>query len=79
MAFAPQIIIPHSPRKDADYLAGFRHEPVSIDRLAMRTGLTAEQLSSMLLILELEGRVFSLPNGCFQLTLDVKNGVVSKE
>jgi DNA processing protein len=64
--------------KDPDYaklLESLGHDPVSIDRLANRSGLTAEQLSSMLLILELEERVNSLPNGCFQLTKDV----VSKE
>jgi len=64
--------------KDPDYaklLDALGHDPLSIDRLAERSGLTAEQLSSMLLILELEGRVNSLPNGCFQLTQDV----VSKE
>jgi DNA processing protein len=63
---------------DPDYailLESMGNDPVSIERLAGRSGLTAEQLSSMLLILELEGRVYSLPNGCFQQTQDV----VSKE
>lgn len=39
------------------------HDPVSIDRLADSSGLTIDQLSSMLLILELEGRVEKLPGG----------------
>ncbi|MGI9292211.1 MAG: DNA-processing protein DprA [Gammaproteobacteria bacterium] len=68
--------------KDPDYaklLQSLSHDPVSVNRLAERSGLTAEQLSSMLLILELEGRVNSLPNGCFQLSLDINNDVVSKE
>ncbi len=33
------------------------HDPVGIDMLAERTGLTVEGLSAMLLVLELEGRV----------------------
>lgn len=33
------------------------HDPIDLDRLAERTGLTVEALSSMLLILELEGLV----------------------
>ena len=33
------------------------HDPTGIDRLASRTGLTAAELSSMLLVMELEGRV----------------------
>jgi DNA processing protein len=33
------------------------HDPTGIDRLVSRTGLTAAELSSMLLVMELEGRV----------------------
>jgi DNA processing protein len=33
------------------------HDPTGIDRLASRTGLTVAKLSSMLLVMELEGRV----------------------
>jgi DNA processing protein len=39
------------------------HDPVSIDELGKRSGLTIEQLSSMLLILELHGEVESLSGG----------------
>ncbi len=42
------------------------YDPVSVNQLAERSGLTAEQLSSMLLILELEGRVNTVPGGYFQ-------------
>lgn len=38
-------------------LAALGHDPVPIDRLVERTGLTVDALSSMLLVLELEGRV----------------------
>ena len=54
---------------NADYVTLLTHmgfDPVSIDVLATRSGLTAEELSSMLLILELQGRVFTLPGGRFQ-------------
>lgn len=40
-------------------------DPVSVDTLASRTALTAAELSSMLLILELDGRVVSVPGGGF--------------
>ncbi|MFT5506174.1 MAG: DNA processing protein [Gammaproteobacteria bacterium] len=39
------------------------YEPVNIDQLVERSGLTIEQLSSMLLILELNDHIQSLPGG----------------
>lgn len=57
---------------DEDYiklLTSMGHDPLSIDQLAERTGLTAGELSSMLLILELDGRVDTLPGGRFQQRL----------
>ena len=48
------------------------HDPVTIDTLARRSGLTAEELSSMLLILELQGSVEPLPGGRFQQTITRK-------
>jgi len=41
-------------------------EPVTIDTLGTTLGLTAAELYAMLLQLELEGRVASLPGGRFQ-------------
>jgi DNA processing protein len=38
-------------------------DPVGVDELGRRTGLTSAELSSMLLILELEGLVEALPGG----------------
>ena len=61
---------------DPDYakvLGAMGFDPVSINQLAERSGLTAEELSSMLLILELEGRVNSLPGGLFQQTKGVES------
>lgn len=46
--------------EDEDYKrlrAALGHDPVAIDVLAERTGLTVETLSSMLLLMELDGRV----------------------
>ncbi len=51
---------------DSDYerlLGLMGWDPVTIDTLIMRSGLTAEEVSSMLLILELEGRVEPLTGG----------------
>jgi DNA processing protein len=39
--------------------------PVGVDILAIRTGLPGELISSMLLVLELEGRIASYPGGQF--------------
>jgi DNA processing protein len=38
-------------------------DPITIDALVKRSGLTAEEVSSMILILELEGRIDSLTGG----------------
>ncbi len=43
------------------------HDPVEVDQLAKNSGLTIEQVSSMLLILELEGEVESHPGGRYSL------------
>ena len=43
------------------------HDPVSVDELAETSGLTIDQVSSMLLILELEGEVESLSGGRYSL------------
>ena len=43
------------------------HDPVTVDALANRSGLTIDQVSSMLLILELHGEVESLSGGRYSL------------
>ncbi|HEX5694561.1 MAG TPA: DNA-protecting protein DprA, partial [Arenimonas sp.] len=40
------------------------HDPTPVDELARRTGLTVAELSSMLLVMELDGRVVA-DNGRF--------------
>jgi DNA processing protein len=57
-----------APEPDGDYgklLAALAHDPSGVDGLAARTGLTAAEVSSMMLILELQGAVESLPGGRF--------------
>lgn len=54
---------------DADYqalLAALGDEAASLDQLTARSGLPVAALSSMLLLLELDGIVASLPGGRFQ-------------
>ncbi len=51
---------PGVPEEDEDYRrlrAALGHDPVPIDVLAQRTGLTVDTLSSMLILMELDGRV----------------------
>lgn len=47
-------------------LAVMGHDPVNVDFLCERAGLSAEQVASQLLRLELEGRVTALPGGLYQ-------------
>lgn len=47
-------------------LAAMGHDPVDVDALCARAGLTAEQVSAELLRLELDGRVAALPGGLYQ-------------
>ncbi len=59
---------PETPERDGDYLKlldALAYDPQNPDELAQKSGLTIEQVSSMLLILELEGDVESLPGGKF--------------
>ena len=53
-------------RDDPDYvllLDALGYDPQTPDELAEKSGLTIEQVSSMLLILELEGKIEPLPGG----------------
>lgn len=51
---------------DSGLLAHMGHDPVDVDSLCSRAGLSAEQVSSELLRLELDGRVTALPGGLYQ-------------
>jgi len=51
---------PGGPTQDADYQKLWKalgHDPTGMDQLVERTGLTPAELSSMLLLMELDGRV----------------------
>lgn len=53
---------------DAEYgqlLETIGYDPIQIDEIIAQSGLTAEAVSSMLLLLELEGYVSPAPGGCF--------------
>jgi len=51
---------------DGTLLAHMGHDPVDVDSLCLRAGMSAEQVSSELLRLELDGRVTVLPGGLYQ-------------
>jgi DNA processing protein len=51
---------------DSSLLAHMGHDPVDVDSLCSRAGMSAEQVSSELLRLELDGRVAALPGGLYQ-------------
>jgi len=63
---------PHTPRAlDKEYemlLDALGFEPATVDVLVARTHLPGESVASMLLILELEGRVAALPGGRYGRT-----------
>ena len=54
------------PPDHAGLLEIMGYDPISIDRLIQLSALTAEEVSSMLLIMELEGRVATLSGGFYQ-------------
>jgi DNA processing protein len=63
---------PPSSSRDADDLREFLNllrrigfEPIAIDTLVERSGLTAEQVSSMLVVLELHGHIASAPGSLY--------------
>ena len=45
------------------------HDPYSADEIAERSGLTIDQVSSMLLILELEGKIEKQSGGRYSLLI----------
>ena len=53
-------------RPDDGLLTHIGHDPVDVDALCSRAGMSAEQVSSELLRLELDGRITMLPGGLYQ-------------
>jgi DNA processing protein len=65
---SPTAASPEVPEPDPEYallLDALGYDPVSIDTLVRRSGLTIDAVSSMLLILELRGDVQAVPGGLF--------------
>ena len=54
------------PATDTGLLAVMGHDPVDVDSLCERAGLSPEEVTSQLLRLELDGRVTALPGGLYQ-------------
>ena len=52
----------------AGLLADLGYDPCDIDTLCARSGLTADAVSAILLQLELDGKIASLPGGLYQIT-----------
>jgi DNA processing protein len=59
---------PAASTDEAALLEALGADPASIDQLVERSGLTADRVSSMLLALELQGRVLMLPGGRAQVS-----------
>jgi DNA processing protein len=59
------ITTPILDQPHANVLENLGFEPISIDSLVERTGLTAETLSSILVVLELHNQVVSVPGGSY--------------
>ncbi|MDR2788519.1 MAG: DNA-processing protein DprA [Candidatus Accumulibacter sp.] len=57
-----------SQGENAEILSLMGYDPCGLDELVIRSGLSADALSVVLLHLELEGRVASLPGGRYQRT-----------
>jgi DNA processing protein len=57
---------PDSNRQDSVLLEHLGFDPVDVDTLSVRCGLTIAELSAMLLTLELSGRICVLPGGLYQ-------------
>jgi DNA processing protein len=67
---APTLPTVKSVDADEEYvklLNTLGHDPVTIDELVERSGLTIDQVSSMLLILELEGKIEKLSGGRYSV------------
>jgi DNA processing protein len=55
-----------APSVENGLLAHMGHDPVDVDLLCARAGLSPDQVSAELLRLELDGRVAALPGGLYQ-------------
>jgi len=60
------VLSTETPNNNQALLDQIGFEPVDIDTLSARCGLTIAELSAMLLSFELEGRISTLPGGLYQ-------------
>jgi DNA processing protein len=58
--------VPAPPATESSLLQALGHDPIGLDALIARTGISAADLQAQLLELELAGRVARLPGGLFQ-------------
>lgn len=68
---------PEAENLDSEYVQLLQHisyDPVGVDELAANSGLTIDQVSSMLLILELHGEIESLSGGRYTLANQALRG-----
>ena len=59
-------IHPNKSGSSDSFLQHMGYDPCAVDVLVARTGLTAAAVSAMLLELELDAKVSSLPGGLYQ-------------
>ena len=64
--FAGDPVAPASASSEHALFAYLGYDPIGMDQLSLRSGLTIEALSAILLQLELEGSVATLPGGLYQ-------------
>lgn len=62
---APENAAEASTDDEKTILSALGHDPATVDQLVERTGLTAENVSSILLTLEIDGYVLSAPGGMY--------------
>jgi DNA processing protein len=58
-------VAPKPGGPESELLKYVAYDPTSVDTLVTATGMTPDAISSLLLILELQGHVVSLSGGCF--------------
>ena len=63
-----------APEADTGLLAVMGHDPVDVDSLCERAGLSPEEVTAQLLRLELDGRVTALPGGLYQRLEKARRG-----
>jgi DNA processing protein len=74
IASASTLAAPATADTASGLLGHMGHDPVDVDLLCERAGLSAEQVSSELLRLELGGEIAALPGGLYQRLSTGKTG-----